>query len=95
MRKQKHPILWNWGKRRGRVWTDSDVECARFLRHCDLTNKDIGEILKRSTASIDAKIGYVGQQPYVSSTAFYESARAVIGRTWGDAADNFQTIGNA
>lgn len=96
-RRQKHPTRWNWGQRRGRPWTTSDVECARFLRHCGLTDKDIGEVLKRTEAAIIAKIGYAGSQPYYANTttAFYESARPTIGRTWGNLADEFPCVGTA
>lgn len=44
--------------RRGKPWTDDDVECAHFLRHCGLGNADIGLLLSRSRKSVDNKIGY-------------------------------------
>lgn len=93
-RRNRKPI--GWGRKRGKPWTESDVECALFLRHCGLTNKDIGRVLKRSTPSIDGKIGYVGHQPYGNTTAtFYERARPIIGKTWGDIADNPPCAGTA
>jgi hypothetical protein len=59
MRKQTHPTQWDWGQRRGAPWTDDDVVCALFMRHCGLKDPAIAEVLHRSEKSIRAKIGYV------------------------------------
>lgn len=90
--KLRHPTEWNWGRRRGKPWTCSDEECARFLRHCGLTDKDIAEILGRTVASVIGKIGYVGKQPYVKH---YETLRPAMAKTWGDIADNMPCAGAA
>ena len=82
----------NWGNRKGRPWTNSDVECANFLRHCGLTNTDIGSILNRSEASVTGKIGYVACRKYAK---FYERLRPIIAKQIGAMADDFQTVGNA
>ena len=66
-RKQRHPTKWNWGRRKGKPWTDSDVECARFLRRCGLGNAGIADALGRSEWAVIGKIGYVGHQPYAKA----------------------------
>lgn len=44
--------------RRGKPWTTDDVICARFMRHCGMSDAQIGAVLKRSAASIAGKIGH-------------------------------------
>lgn len=80
--KKRKPISqWNWGKRTGRPWTDSDIESALFLRHCGLTNADIGQALNRSTQAINLKIGYV---PTIRQGAVkYDVERAVHAQLMG------------
>lgn len=47
--------------RRGKPWTDEEVACARFLRHCGMTDDGIASVLGRTKASIIGKIGYVAR----------------------------------
>lgn len=91
-RTQKHPLLWDWGLRRGRPWHDDDETCARFLRHCGLTDSDIGQILKRSARSVEAKIGYQRDREYV---VIYEAARSAAAREMGHMADSYLAIATA
>lgn len=62
-----HPTKWKWGARRGRPWSDSDVECAKFLRHCGMKDAAIGKELGRSEKSVRHKIGYVATRKYTKS----------------------------
>lgn len=86
MRKQKHPTLWAWGSRRGRPWTSDDETCAKFLRHCGMTDEDIGEILNRSARSIEYKIGYERDREHV---VIYQAARPALARELGRWADSY------
>ena len=81
---QKHPTKIKWGSRRGRPWTDDDVTCAQFLRHCGLADADIGEVLNRSAASVTGKIGYFTDMPYFKS---HEAARPLAAKELGNHAD--------
>ena len=80
--------------RRGRPWTEDDLICAKFLRHCGLSNEDIGKVLKRSKPSIDGKIGPSGKSCYHRATLF-EDVRPAAARILGAIADDFQTVGTA
>lgn len=87
------PTEYQWGARKGRAWAEDEEVCARFLRHCGLTNKDIGQILHRSTASVDGKIGYrAGGEQYAR---FFQDNRHVIAKQFGEMADNYETRGTA
>lgn len=82
----------HWGNRRGRPWADDDEICARFLRHCGLTDADIGQILKRSARSVEAKIGYQRDREHV---VIYEGARPAAAHELGCLADSFLAIATA
>ncbi len=86
MRKQKHPSLWAWGQRRGNPWTEDDKTCAMFLRHCGMSDKDIGAILHRSARSVEYKIGYLRQREYA---VVHEAARPALARELGRLADSY------
>lgn len=62
-----HPTTWKWGDRRGRAWTEDEVTEARFMRHCGMKDRAIGDVLKRSTKSVRGKIGYVATRKYTKS----------------------------
>lgn len=62
MRKQKHPTRWIWGRRRGRPWTDAEIERALTLRKLGATDEVIADVLNRTPAAIYGKIGYVPAQ---------------------------------
>lgn len=84
--------------RRGRLWTEDEVICAKFLRHCGMADKDIGEILGgRSAASVAGKIGNGTHRPFVvnATGALFEAARAGAAKMLGQAADEFETRGRA
>lgn len=82
----------HWGNRRGRPWAADDETCARFLRHCGLTDTDIGQILRRTARSVEAKIGYQREREYA---VIYEAARSTAAHSLGHLADSYLTTATA
>jgi hypothetical protein len=57
MKPRQHPTKYNWGRRKGRPWTDEDERNARFMAHLGVPLDDVARELKRSRASVRGKIG--------------------------------------
>jgi len=82
--------------RRGSPWNDEDLGCARFMRHCGMSDADIGRELGRSAASVAGKLGYIAkQQTYCVNAGLYESARPAAARKLGQLADDYECRGTA
>ena len=77
-------------------WTDDDVQCALFLRHCGLNNQDIAKLLGRTVWSVHGKIGYDRKRTHAVR---YEEARPQAATELGALADFMflatYTAGNA